>query len=115
MLSSGTTEDVSTNKNTFKGRDFLSDQNVLKNQNADFLTTELKKLLKKLNPRMKRHYNDIKSTEAKIAYLEGIKLVREQGELQMSSIFNTLTITITVTVTAKYIKDENSTRIFIVT
>ncbi|CAG8583656.1 937_t:CDS:2 [Dentiscutata erythropus] len=79
MFSSGTTEDVSTSKSISKDRDFPDDQRGLENQDDNFLTPELKELLKKLNPRRKRRYNEIKSTEAKIAYLEGIKSERELG------------------------------------
>ncbi|CAG8559991.1 26159_t:CDS:1, partial [Dentiscutata erythropus] len=71
-----------SSKNTSKGKDSLGDQteqNGSDNQDDDFRTTELRDALKKLTPRMKRHYNKLKSTEAKIAYLEAIKLERERG------------------------------------
>ncbi|CAG8494363.1 1222_t:CDS:2 [Dentiscutata erythropus] len=45
----------------------------------DFLTTGLKEL-KSQNPRMKREYNELKSTEAKFAYLRVVKSERVQGE-----------------------------------
>ncbi|KAF0525582.1 hypothetical protein F8M41_014459 [Gigaspora margarita] len=99
MTGSGTTEDVSTSKNIFKGKDYLGD---------DFLTTELKDVHKKSYTRMKRRYNEIKSTEAKFAFLEAINLKSEQSErigLQISSIFNMISvlITIAINVTEKYI------------
>ncbi|CAG8670680.1 34761_t:CDS:1, partial [Gigaspora margarita] len=45
-----------------------------------FSTTELKDVHKKSYPRMKRRYNEIKSTEVKIAFLEAINLESEQSE-----------------------------------
>ncbi|CAG8494747.1 19632_t:CDS:2 [Gigaspora rosea] len=111
MSDTGTTEDASTSKNISKSKVSQDDQNAQNGsdtQENNFLTPELVKIHKKLNPRMRRYYDRCESNQEKIVFLNAIKLEREQGELEISSIFNVISmlIAIAITVISKYIKDE---------
>ncbi|RHZ80268.1 hypothetical protein Glove_137g86 [Diversispora epigaea] len=90
----------------------LIEEEVVGEKTVDILTPELKEVYKKLDRRMRERYDKSKTDEGKINILETTIHERKRGVIFIA--ISALS-TIAITVTAIYIKDENSTKIFIIT